>query len=353
MRSARGHEAVGSAKTITFVVSIYSLLFMGVVWMGYHLLLQQNQFLSYLLPTLLAFLAWLIAQFLGRGPSIGQYVPLFAFLLLISAVGIFNTLMLTFEGRQIFTEAVESAERQWTILNSGLDGMNDEAVEKRIGRIKGLQSQLEQELRNPMRCGQGDQAYRILQQLREELPSLQPLSRGTRRDCSRVDQVIASYDQLIGQLIRSSDWFKDAEYAQRQEEKARIAKSADINREALAKLRPLIEGSMAANLIKSVKPQLLEIDAQYRESALIFLNRRPDSGIEPKLELLSVKSVGEVSQLPPLLIDRSNKVTTYVYLILAVFVDFLMIYLFVLKRQHENPRRRSARDTGTGRIQTL
>lgn len=142
---------------------------------------QQNLLLALGAALLFPLLAWWLAKFIGSSRTgIRGNLPLFILLLLVSAVGVFNSLMLNLEGRRIFIEAIERAHDQFDRLGGRAVGElqrgGSSSPAAHIARVQNLKEALFSEIRNPLNCGQGPQARAILENLREELPQFRALS---------------------------------------------------------------------------------------------------------------------------------------------------------------------------------
>lgn len=109
-------------------------------------------------------------------------------------------------------------------------------------------------------------------------------------------------------------------------------KDAEQSKRTLDSLAKTSSESFAPHLLGEVSPQLELLNSRYRE----LVDRLPaddaTSGLPKRLDLQSVESLGEWSQLVYLILNRWDKPTTYVYLILAGFADWMMIYLFSMVR---------------------
>ncbi len=339
MTSQLKKDREASFRTIQVAALLYSILFVGLIGFGYYLLFANTPALGAFLGIVLAALAWSIARFLGNeDQGIKRYAPLFVFLLLISAVGVFNNLMLTFEGKKIFTEAVNNAEDQYDQLATSFSATPEKikAVEPRVRTVFEALSNLEREITNRANCGQGPAALERINELKQLLPGFRELTRPAGNPCARLDELVQSYRESVNGLIASTPWYIEAEYGAWAIDRQRLlsANSGSIAKakQSLAEVRSDVNSSTGATLITQAKPRLEAFDTEYRQS-LATVTKYVDTKTLPReLDLLSVRSVGEWSQLPNLIFDRLDKATTYLYPALAIFADWLMVYLFALVR---------------------
>jgi hypothetical protein len=314
------------------IAGLYSLVFLSVLWLGYYLLFQKNTLAAIALATVLALTAWFLAKFIGNHENgIRRFWPLFGLLLIISAVGVFNSLMLNLEGRRIFAETIEDSAERFTALDAvAVRALSQKGVGRHIDKVEELRSALIREINNPLNCGQGSEARRIISELRRELPGFVPLS-STGIDCSKNEEVIVDYNSRIDELIKRAPW-NDLILQEVREN------AASANTE-LQKLGTRAAALMAPGLLSAIAPRLTGIDMQYRQTRNLLTRRDLDvSALPAQLNMTAVNSLGEWSQLLNLIIDRLDRISTYLYLALAVLFDWMMVYLFGLVRQNK-PRR--------------
>lgn len=99
---------------------------------GYAILLQKRCYFLYLIGIVFAFIAWDIAKFIDDEEGwTNKYAQLFAFLLTISAMGVFNTMLARFESHTMFKETVEKS-------NSRLRRLNEAAVNEQEKATSGV-----------------------------------------------------------------------------------------------------------------------------------------------------------------------------------------------------------------------
>ena len=320
---------------ITQVIALfYSILFVSLIAGGYFLLLQKNYLVATIFAVVFAGIAWNIARYLGSSEKgIGGYPPLFVLLLIISAVGVFNNLMLNLEGRKIFQEAIDETEQRFTALEEATKKYaQNPAVEGTIARVKSLTESLTKEILNPRNCGQGPEALQLISDLQKDLPEFRPLS--GKNDCEKNELLAADYRGTIAQLIVNAPWYVSADYGGLLKTRQEILDQTKNARATIKNLRSEVNTGFAPTLLKSVGPQLENLGSVYREDAAMLGRYSSGQVVPPSLDLSAVQSLGEWSQLINLLISRANKASTYVYVGLAVFLDWIMVYLFTLIRQN-------------------
>lgn len=329
------NERGGMLRSVQIVAALYSLLFFFLISSGYYLLFQQNLLLALSAGIVFPLLAWWLAKVVGCSPGgIRAQLPLFILLLLISSVGVFNSLMLNLEGRRIFVETIDDSYDRFDHLRiraiGELSKGGSNSTTAHMQRVEDLKAALFSEIRNPLNCGQGPEARKILASLQDELPQFRPLST-THVDCSQNSKVVDDYNARIDQLVENASWSNQAI--------TKVVKDSDAAKKELQELGKVAGDSFAPRLLGEVNPQLEVKSSQYRD----LYDRLPkdddaNSGLPNHLELRSVESLGQWSQLIYLIINRFDKPTTYIYLLLAGFADWMMVHLFSLVRANR-PRR--------------
>lgn len=330
-----------SHRTSQIITGLYSIIFLTTIWFGYYLLFQKSILLALVLATVFALTAWFLARYIGsEDDGIRRFAPLFALLLTISAVGVFNSLMLNLEGRKIFGETIEDSIDRFTLIESASSkALTARGVGAHVNKVRELESALLREIENPLNCGQGPEAHRIIRELQGELPGFVPLSSTGGVDCSKNDQVITDYRSRIGELIDGAGWNVPDLVAVRQD--------AVTQKSALQKLSTASAGMFAPGLLRIAAPQLQAADVVFRADREKLSRQDVDvSQLPSKLGLEEINSLGEWSQLLNLIIDRLNKISTYLYLALAVFFDWMMVYLFGLIRRSRPRKSQAARRSG-------
>jgi len=350
MVSQKKKDRENAYRTIGVIAMLYALVFVVFIAFGYYFLLGES-FFGALLGVIAAIIAFFAARLIGYEENgIKANLPLFVFLLLISAVGVFNTLMLTLEGRQIFTDAITNAEKQIEKLKTTYEKNvppNIVDTERQIAVIDSKLKQLEQEILNPNNCGQGPAAMLIMNDLKRILPGFTPLSRRGSNPCANSEELIASYQITVPSLYRATDWYKASNYQDWELTKDKLLNESTgffpVSIRTLREEQTKVNSTLGPTLVGEVKPALEKLDSRYREAYSAIGKYADVSAIGSDLDLLSVRSVGEWSQLINLIIDNLHKPTTYLYPTLAVFADWLMIYLFQQVR-----RRRVRSSTASG-----
>lgn len=327
---------------------LYSVMFLPLLGYGWYVILGDllPGALAALGAAVVAALAWTLARIVGSSEDgIAGNKAFFAALLIVSAVGVFNTLMIRLEGRAIFTEAIDQASARYAALPRLAQGAlvdADAAALRR--RVDALRTQLAQEIRNPRNCGEGPEAARLIARIKAELPGLVRYS-GRAGDCSNNAELIRMYDAQIDTLLQGSDAFVRGRVQVRDALRRRVETASASELARLTRLRRDVDAG--ASLLGAVRPALEESAATYAGLASALAQQAPalDARVLPTgLDLRTVRHLGEWGHLLPLLLSRLDRPQTWVYLGLAAFLDWLLVHLFARLAAHRRaqPRPRAA-----------
>lgn len=335
------NEELVQHRTLQWVVFVFSIAFFLVLSNGYYnLLVNKNVGLAFVVGIGLAALAWGLAKFIGSSKEkIKGNIPLFILLLILSAVGVFNALMINLEGKRIFQEAIDDSQARFTELTHSANKiLKNPAIEAKKARVESLLELFTAELRNPQNCGQGPVAKDLARKIEQELKGFQVLSGSTT--CKNIDATIESYEKIVKDLLIKSDEFTKANYTETQSlsnEVILVEKDAQIQ---LNKLKGDV--NHGGNLLIDARNGLEDVASKYQAIALKLNGFSTKENVPSSLDLSSVRNLGEWSQIINLIISRLDHPSTYVYLSLALFFDWILIYLFSrlsdLKRALPNRR---------------
>lgn len=313
---------------------MFSFIFFSVIAYGYYnLLAGLGWFVATVFASVVAVTAWLIARIIGTTPDgifrAGRNWFLMSVLLIVSAAGVYNTLMVTIEGGQILSDAATQSQEYFaTLENAATSQLESSGVASRVSRIDGLKEALFSEMRNPRNCGEGPEAARIIGQLREELPEFRPVSGGRsgagRRGeaCNDLEPVIADYDSRISGLVARAPWNTE-NLRQARTEAAR-------SQEELEQLRQDTSSGYNPAQLKQFVAAFEDKDADYRKARQKLAKETDVDGIPRVLPIVGVQSLGNIYKLPALIWSRLGYPSTWVYLLIAAGFDFMLVYLFEL-----------------------
>jgi hypothetical protein len=301
---------------------IFSLIFFAIVTYGYfNLMLGFGVFVAFLGSVVIALFAWFLARVIGQ--SEGGYKthwPLLIPLFFVSAAGVYNSLMLSLEGDQIIADAARDSQDQFAALRTAADRAATEGgVTARRNQVQDASEALFSEIRNPTNCGQGPEAERRIAELQRLLPGFTRLS-NSGRNCERNEEIISDYRERINQLLARANWNNPALDA--------VRSQADASRQALDEVRTEVATSYNPLALPRILANMQEQDTVYRDLrqrlALITDVRELSDG----LHISEVQSLGNAGKLPSLLIERLDEAVTWVFLIVALGFDLLLVHCF-------------------------
>jgi hypothetical protein len=353
MSRIMNNEEIVQHRTLQYIVFIFSIVFIFVLSNGYYnLLVTKNQPVAFFAAIALAGLAWSLAKFIGSSKDkIKGNIPLFVLLLILSAVGVFNSLMINLEGKRIYLEAIESSQSTFKELNLTTKKLlKNPDIEAKKNRVDSLMASFTAELKNPQNCGQGPVAKELASQLKSELDGFEILSGPANgpANCKNIDRIIGAYRKTVDDLLINSKEYTKGNY----KETSALSNEVEIveknAQDQLNKLKADVNNGDNGNILIHARNNLEDVASKYQVIAQKVSAISNDPKIPQRsLDLNSVRNLGEWSQIINLIISRKNELSTYVYLSLALFFDWILIYLFAslsdLKRAL--PNKRSAQKT--------
>ncbi len=319
LKSSEG--TVGSAEIGTV---LYALIFMSFITHGYAQLFQKTMpFFGYVVGLVFAIMACSVAKTIGSVGSveagIKKFKPLFALLLMISALGVFNSLFTILESRPILEETVQDSQQKFAAVKITAQRAQEKAgITQRISAVDDALKQLTDEITNPMKCGQGPKAMEAIRKLTALLPGFAPLASGAGAGCDQADAVVSAYISKVSQLKANAAWNNSELQAVVQNSNAAISKLDAAKPKAVA------------GLIPDVASVLGEVTPVYSASVLTLQRYTDGDELPADLDLVQMNSIGEWSQILNLIIRRIGEGSTYLYFAIAVFADWMMIYFFAL-----------------------
>lgn len=306
------------------LLALFSILFVSIIAYGYyHLLRDFGWFISLLFGGIIAAFAWYLARVAGTAEDGAKVnwilvVPLF----IISAAGVYNSMMVFLEGGQVLTDTASESQQRFGLLeNAAQAELASSGVSKQINRVYTLRDALFSEIENPLNCGQGPEARRLISELRRELPGFQPLS-SPSRDCSQNDAVVEDYRKRIDGLVDRAPWNNAA--------LSGVAREAGNARQELADLRGEISKSYSPADIHQVSGIFEKYQTQYQDLRYRLGKQAKIDDIPEDLPIVAAQSLGNVYKLPALIMSRLDEASTYVYLVIALGFDLLLVYFFQL-----------------------
>jgi hypothetical protein len=311
----------GKHRWMQFLVFVFSLIFFGFVAYGwFYLVLGLGTFVALVLCIIIALIAWAFARTIGEDHR--KYWPLFIPLFMLSAIGVYNSLMLHTEGDQIITDAAVEAQTQFAVLNRAAEEkLAQSGATARVNRIKSSSDSLFSEIANENNCGQGPKARQLIADLQRELPGFTALSVGAR-PCERNEELIADYRKRIDALVERAEWNTADLNAVRTQSATALGALEQLRSGATTNYNPM--------MLQRTLNEFQSLDGVYRNLRLTLAKHADVRDIPGGLHLSEVESLGNVGKVVALIIERLDEPITPVYLLLAFGFDLLMVYLFSL-----------------------
>jgi len=188
--SSKRLEQKNRLHVFQITTALYSTVFIILISYDYAILLQkQMPVFSYLLGIVFAFIAWSIAKFIDdEEGGVKKHAPIFAFLLTISPMGAFKTMLARFESQAIFKETVEKSNSRFRRLNEAAVNEQEKSnIGDRQRKMLVRQRQLNSALTNLMKCGQGPAAFLAIRGLTQLLPGFVEPTQTNRATSLRKD----------------------------------------------------------------------------------------------------------------------------------------------------------------------
>ncbi|KPF82518.1 hypothetical protein IP70_21165 [alpha proteobacterium AAP38] len=283
-----------------------------------------------------------------------------ALILTLSAVGVLTAATLVFEGPVILREDLDRARDRLTQLReASRDSLRLPEYEGIRAQVESKLTALRNEITAPGNCGMGSQARQRFQEIRELLPDLKPLSSDNITiSCTArqtLNDLIQAYTEKILSSLNNHPMAIQGRYAERNALAQQVEKAVAHHDNALSKRQADLAGlsSLIARIglyIDTVR-DLTASNAEYKRLrqevgafAPAILALPPDIGSQASENVSRPLSVFSI------LLSRLNYASTYLYSVLPLLMDILMLTLVYQaatlshRRRVENTRRNQAAD---------
>jgi hypothetical protein len=309
---------------------VFSLIFFAVIAYGYfNLALRSGIFPALVVATLVAVFAWYLARVVGTNGGIRKNLIPFLFLLVVSAAGVYNSLMLYLEGNRILTDAASEAQGRFGALRGVADqGLAGSGAKNKADQIRTTSEALFSEIRNPLNCGQGQEARRLIGELQRQLPGFTPLS-NTGQRCERNDEVIKDYQERIDTLMNRAAWNNPDLQA--------VVSQSNGAEQRLGEMRSELSAEYSPLLLPRVLSDFEAQDSRYRNLRQLLSRHAEVRELPEGLHISEVQSLGNAFKLPALFLERIDQPVSWVYLLIAF--DYFMVHCFMMVGSASGRRR--------------
>jgi len=342
---------IGEASANTALLGVVTIFF-GVLIAGWapllaHSLPSNLNFAAWIMAAGVAFVAVVLAKSVAAekvrlkvnisGAESGgdrSWMAYFAVLFMISSLGTMNATFSWGEGRLVLNAAIDSAHTNLDAIDAKAQKvLVDPELEQKRARVEKLLSSLEGEIVNANgggNCGVGKSAREFIRQLSVELPGFTEISgSGGEHTCvgagNRFKDLANEYKKRAREIFQNSREYVAVNGAGKERVLELVRERVAIANEELKSAR---DGSHAA-----AQHALEDAVATYSEMLVALegvLGARVDlpRSLETK-EIREALQLDSIAQIIPILTERFDKVSTYLYIAAAISMDVIVIMCFM------------------------
>jgi len=355
---------IGSKRTATLLTWLVLTIFCSSILFGWWYLLAPTVGEKYI-SALIAFLLTGIAAICAR--QIGQYradaiineeqrpwhhgwKP-YLFLAVISALGTLNAAFILFESRAILRHDIADVRGAFNRLrDTAHDKLPSPEHAKKAAQVEALLKSLHEEVVNPVGgnyCGVGVAARGIIRDIVQLLPTVHDIhGAGPIRPCDnvRAEQLYASYAKMAHESLDNDRAF----VAENGPNRAAFLRTLDGHYDAMNSALGQLEINAAGvgTTDQLNKNALLSARTDYNADRATFLtlDPRPYPDIR-EIGTLQSEDVNSYAATIELFYKRLFYPSTWFYLLIALMIDFVVIYLITQLNVRYGKRRK--RGSGT------
>lgn len=320
-------ELSHTSNNIRMLVALVSIFFFGLITYGYYnLSLSLGWLIALFLGILAALIAWWLARFVGENWRDTPVAKIFGLILFaISGAGVFNTFMLVSEGPHVLVDATYQSDQRITALqNAARRAVSGSPAAEHLDKIDSLTESLMSEIRNPLNCGQGPEARRLIAALQAELPGFTALSGA--KDCTRNDAVVADYRKRIDELKTQARW-PGADLVP-------IVAEAERLRANMAAIRNEVQADYTPPAVRHFVDELETQNGMYQRLRSRLAAQADVKELDQALPLSAPQNLGTISGLLAIIFQRAGEIRTWSYLLAAAALDWGMCTLFALNKKY-------------------
>ena len=269
------------------------------------------------------------------------WIGSFALLFLFSGYGFLTSSLLLVEGPVIVREGLSNTIEQLSALNAlAKNSLRVPAYEDIVSRVGALETQLRAEIKNPAGgqfCGVGVRAKDVLKQIAVYLPEVKILN-GTDTghscaDAAYLDRLSTTYSNLIESQLRKHPLAIINRIAERSDYLTMLNLTVNADVSDLERFQRQLAGvpTFIFNLDlyhKSVSA-IEKADGDYEKmyQQLVGFVDPKSVSLPPRIAAASMEQIASPIQVLSTIIARDNRVSTYIYIFIALFADLLASYL--------------------------
>ena len=254
--------------------------------------------------------------------NISTALSYFFILILLSALGTINTLYFNVSGARIVQDEIKGALHKINGLKTRAPILlATPAYDAWSKKVEEAENNVYEEIRNTRLCGQGPEAQKRIEELRNLLPSFKPLA---GQGCDKVEDLIGQYQSIIKKQVQlsqetliASDFLSTKNYIEKS--------SAELE----GNLTKLLEKTNKASDIEMAKIELrkaVEEFSKMKDKVEILSGKGFDQSFI--IDTKGIDSIGNPGEILSFMASRLNEFNTYVYLIIALLIDITLISAF-------------------------
>lgn len=339
LRESRASTPFGAVVPLLVLVMILFALVVGYGWLRL-LATALDPLSAGFVAALITVISLLLARMIAKAWLAGKEDPayrtkiflLYPVLFIISALGTINAAFYNFEGSSVLQQVIDDAERRLAALDSTSSAaLRNRASDARTAEVERLLLQLRTEILNPSNnCGVGTVARGIIRQIQRILPQFQEISqRSIERDCNSATlrRLADTYRDNALRMLNA-----DPELQDRTRLRGELAEPlAAARRRLLRAETALATGGGFGNGYGEAQLALEEAATAYGEARERLVTIQPIAGetLPPSIDVARARYLGSITAMPGTLASRLNYFTTWVYILIAIFLDLFLIFLFV------------------------
>ena len=306
------------------------LIFMWLVGYGWYRTFNSwtgNGYISIPIGIIFALIAATLALAIAKerttnSDNVSTAVSYFFILILLSALGTINTLYFNVSGVSIAQNEIKNAiDKVNNLKNRAPSILDTPDYDEWKRRVESAQLALFQEIDNPQLCGQGPEAIKRIAELQGLLPAFRQMAGAS---CDKKDLLKSHYKEIILKQVELSD--KNLKSKPKLEAKIYIEENANKINESLTKL--LSETNSVSDISK-VKIELENASSNFSKMKdRIEVITGQSFGKSLEINTSNIQSMGNVGEIFGFLASRLNEVNTYIYILIAIFIDLTLISAF-------------------------
>jgi uncharacterized membrane protein YozB (DUF420 family) len=339
-----------SATLLALWIFVISVIVFAAVFVGWWLIFKPvvpHPAIAIAFAFVLAVIALLLARLLaeklaearapGAPPLRWYYYLAYFCLFIVSAMGTINAAFVVWEGSSIVRQDMGEVRSAYTALDVfARRDLVSAGYNKKKADLEALLANLHEEINNPNGgnyCGVGEAAGAIITQIREIVPQM-PIIRGTGaiRPCdpAKAERVYQSYAVSARATLERDQNFLAFHGPEKAEFLEKLATHIQAMRSSFEEMEGLL-GDPTAFARAEVQRPLATAAANYNDDykQAAGLAPRINSTIPVSVDVSQSQELGSFAAFFEILMSRLGDIKTWVYLLIAVLLDFGLVYFLL------------------------